>query len=212
MRKKQFLLTAVVLLFVSSFVQSAFAVLYPFEIFSENGSYWDDPGINIFMDVFSDGSSDSTAKFVFHNNSTVDCVVARIYFDNTNLLEGSVLNIINGPGTLFNEGFPGPGNIPGGNEIGFVADKEFNVGAESPAPKNGINSILANETVTLEFELLNGGLQDILNELNSGSLRVAVHVMSFLDGSSNGAVNVPEPATICLLSLGGLLFRRRKSA
>jgi len=164
------------------------------------------------MDVFSDDSSDSTAKFAFYNNSTVDCTVTRIYFDDGTLLGGSDLNIINSPGTLFNEGFPGPSNIPGGKEIGFVADKEFNVGAESPPPENGINSILAGETVTLEFELSGGSLQDVLNELNDGSLRVAVHVMCFPDESSNGAVNVPEPATMCLLGLGGLLFCRRKKA
>ena len=162
------------------------------------------------MDVFSDDGGDSTVRFAFYNNSKVDCVVTRIYFDDGTLLDGSTRNIINSPGTLFNENFPGPGNVPGGNEIDFIADKEFNVGAESPSPENGINSILAGETVTLEFELLSGGLQDILDELNNGDLRVAIHIMSFPDGSSNGAVNIPEPATICLLGLGGLLFGKRK--
>ncbi|MBN1457488.1 MAG: PEP-CTERM sorting domain-containing protein [Sedimentisphaerales bacterium] len=208
MRKNPFLLTAAILLFV----QPVFAALYPFEIFSENGSYWNHPGINIFMDVFSSNNGDSTAMFTFYNNSTIDCVVTRIYFDDDNFLEGSALNIINGPGTLFDKNFPGPGNIPGGNEIDFTADKQFNVGARSPSPENGINSISAGETVTLEFELSGGGLQDILNELDNGDLRVAVHIMSFPDGSSNGAVNVPEPATLCLLGLGGLLFGKRKKA
>ena len=40
----------------------------------------------------------------------------------------------------------------------------------------------------------------------------AIAQASQLDSISSGSIITPEPATICLLALGGLLLRRRKSA
>ncbi len=181
------------------------ATIYQFEIFTNNGNFNDDPGINIYMDV---DNGDSIAEFTFYNDSTVQSTITNIYFDDGTLI-GATLGIINGPGTLFAE--DGPTNLPGGNIIGFDADREFNIGATQPPPDNGINNIGPGEWVTIEFDLVGGTLQDVLDELNSGALRVGVHIQDFTDGSSESAVNVPEPATICLFGLGGLaLLRKRK--
>ncbi|MHC4126371.1 MAG: PEP-CTERM sorting domain-containing protein [Planctomycetota bacterium] len=38
-----------------------------------------------------------------------------------------------------------------------------------------------------------------------------MHLIAFADDSSEGAVTTPEPATLCILGLGGLvLIRKRK--
>ena len=184
---------------------SAFATIYPFTIFTDNGDYNDDPGINIYMDVWN---GDNIAYFTFYNDSTVQSSITNIYFDDGTLI-GATLDIINGPGTLFAE--DGPDNLPGGSIIGFNADREFNIGATPPPPDNGINNI-GGEWVTIEFELLGGTLQDLLNELNSSALRVGIHIQNFTDGSSESAVNeIPEPATVLIFGLGGLaLLRKRK--
>lgn len=182
------------------------AAIYPFTIFTNNGNYYDDPGIDIYMDVWN---GDDVAKFTFYNDSTVQSSVTGIYFDD-GVLIGATLGIINGSGTLFAE--DGPANLPGGNLIGFNADREFNIGPEPSPPANGINNIGVGEWVTVEFNLLGGSLQDVLNELNDGTLRVGVHIQNFADGSSESAVNeIPEPATVLMFGLGGLaLLKKRK--
>ncbi|MFH1371643.1 MAG: PEP-CTERM sorting domain-containing protein, partial [Planctomycetota bacterium] len=63
-----------------------------------------------------------------------------------------------------------------------------------------------------KFDLINGGtLEDVIDELNNGTLRVGIHIIGLPDGSSESAILVPEPATMCLLGLGalGLLKKRR---
>ncbi len=187
------------------FLQTSYAAIYPFEIFTDNGNFNNDPGVNVWMEV---SNGDNIVEFTFYNDSTVQSTVTNIYFDDGTLI-GATLSIINGAGTLFAE--DGPNNIPGGEEIFFDADREFNVGAEPPPSSNGINHIGIGEWVTIEFELVGGTLENVLNELNLGTLRVGLHIQDFTDGSSESAVNiVPEPATMCLLALGGLILRKRK--
>ncbi len=182
------------------------ATIYPFTIFTNNGNFNDDPGINIYMDVTNGGS---VAEFTFYNDSTIQNSVTNIYFDDGPII-GSTMNIINGPGTLFAE--DGPTNLPSGNTIGFSADREFNIGAEPAPPANGINNIGAGEWATVQLDLVGFTLQDVLNALNDTSLRVGIHIQDFTDGSSESAVNVPEPATMVLLGLGGLALLRKRRA
>ena len=97
------------------------AVYYSFDIFTSNGQYYDDPAVNMYMDV-SNGAGQ--VDFKFYNVSLIQSSLARIYFDDGSLL--GISSITNGPGTSFSEAYPGPGNLPNGETIGFCADRELN--------------------------------------------------------------------------------------
>ena len=212
----QFVALAVTLLIYVCAVP-AFAVMYPLEIFTNNGPYSDGTDVDLFMDVSNVGNEEGYTDFMFYNNSIVDCSITNIYFDDGSLL--GIDAIENGPigVVLFDTAVGGPGNLPGGGAIGFSADKEFNIGPVSPPSENGVNNIPAGEWVNINFALEYivsenrwATLDDVLNELNDGTLRVGIHIQAFPGGSSESAVNVPEPATIGLLGLGGLWLLHRK--
>jgi hypothetical protein len=70
------------------------------------------------------------------------------------------------------------------------------------------------ESVTITFDLMAGGTyQDVIDELNDGTLRIGIHVVGFESGGSESFVHVPEPATASLLGMAatGLLLRRRRT-
>ncbi len=197
---------------IAGVVPSAQGVIVPFDIFTDNGDYSDGSLVDIFMDVFN---GEGVAKFKFYNSSSTQCSITNIYFDDGSLL--GIDSIENGSGTSFDRPTGGPGNLPGGNLLDpdFIADREFNVGADSPPYHNGVNHIGPGEWVTITFNLTNGGtLGGVLSELVDGRLRVGLHVQGFDEGSSESLLNqpVPEPGTICLFGLGALaLLRNRKT-
>ena len=80
--------------------------------------------------------------------------------------------------------------------------------AAPPAPKKGVNP---GESLGVIFTLKdNGTLEDVVDELATGELRIGIHVINFDSGGSESFVNVPEPATLLLLTLGAGLVRRRR--
>ncbi len=192
------------------------AVIYPFEIFTDNGTYNDNPGWDLYVDVW-DG--DNQANFTFYNNSSFDSSIARIYFDDGTLLGiDEVINSVDpGPPKVTYTSFnttQSPGDLPGGNLLdpNFVADREFSIGSLNPPPWKGVNNgDILNEWVTVSFTL-SGDLTALLGELNNGTLRVGLHVIGLPDGSSESAVLIPEPATVLLLGLGALALLRRRRA
>ncbi len=67
------------------------------------------------------------------------------------------------------------------------------------------------EWVTIKFDLMGGGtLDDVIDELSDGTLRIGIKVQSFPGGSSESGVNVPEPVTVALLGIGALFMLKRK--
>ena len=188
-------------------VCTAHAVIYDFEVFTTNGAHSFDLD-GLYVDVTN---GDGYVDFTFYNDSSVQSSVVGIYFDDGTLFD--IDSIINGPGTEFV--YPETlGGLPGGGmlEPPFVADRHFNAGATNPVPEYGINEGNINrEWVTINFELRgNGTLDDVIAELESGALRIGLHIIALPDGSSESAILVPEPATMGLLGIGGLLLMRRR--
>ncbi len=176
------------------------------DIFTDNGIYADDLGMNLFVEV-SGGAVDQV-RFEFHNDSSVDSSIARIYFDDDlDLLLGIADNgIVNGPGTSFSEG-GSPLDLPAGHDLVPVFEKtlDFMASADEPPPTNGVNND-PNEWVAIIFDLVGGSsVSEVVEGLEYGTLRIGVHVIAFPDGSSEAAVT-PEPATVGLVLVGGLML------
>ena len=189
-------------------VSSAHAVIYDFEVFTTNGMYSDNLD-GMYVEVTNGVGS---VDFTFYNGAAVQSTISGIFFDDGSLL--GIDSITNSPSYTT---FSAPrtlGEFPAGHTLDppFIADREFNTGASSPPPQKGVNDgDLVNEWVMVSFELTGGGtLEDVLAELNSGALRIGIHITALGDDSSESAVLVPEPATMGLLGLGGLLLMRRR--
>lgn len=180
-------------------------VVYPLEIFTDNGSYYASSDVDLHVEV---ADRDSQVDFTFHNESLIDCTIATIYFQSGPFLSSPV--IIEGPGTSF-DGYPTPHNLPAGKllEPSFVATYELSMGSDKPAPQNGINP---GEWIIATFDLINDGtFLNVIDDLNREALRIGAHVIGLPDGSSESAIIIPEPSTLSLLCLCAfVLFRKRR--
>ncbi|MHC4155419.1 MAG: PEP-CTERM sorting domain-containing protein [Planctomycetota bacterium] len=184
---------------------------YPFEIFTSNGGYYDSPDIDLYV-VVSNG--DNSVDFTFYNESLIPSSLSAVYFDDGSLL--GISAVTSGPGTLFTQPAT-PGNLPGAGFLDppFVTTEEFCVDGDPPPSQNGVNPVGSGEPlewVQITFDLVGGGtLAHVLDELDTGALRIGVHVTALPDGSSESATNVPEPATVFILGLGALVVLRKRT-
>lgn len=185
----------------ASLLQASY--VYPLGIFTDNGSYYDSGDLNCYVEV-SNGGTD-LVDFTFYNESLINSSIASIYFDNDSLLD--IVSITEGTGTSFNHPAK-PSNLPGANLLtpSFVTTDEFSFNGEPPKPHNGVNP---GEWVQITFDITGSTFAAVIDELNTGSIRVGTHIIALPDGSSESAV-VPEPTTICLLGLGSLALVRRR--
>lgn len=178
-------------------------LIYEFDVFTDNGNYADDPALNMYFEISEQG--DGSVLFEIHNDSTIaSSSIANVYFDGNDYLDG--LSIINGVDVLFVDK-SSPSNMGGGLKPKF--DTSHAIGADSPAPFNGVN---ASQILGVSFELKkNTTYTDVVSAISSGDLRVGLHATALPDGSSEWAVNsmevVPEPATLALLGLGAIALR-----
>jgi len=157
------------------------------------------------------------AVFTFSNSGPEASSIAQIYFDNgsPSLTLASISGITNGPGVNFVEG-ASPGNLPGANNItpGFNTSFSLLASATAPASVNGVNP---GEWVSILFNYVSGStFADVVGDLNSGALRVGMHVIGFDNGRSEAFVTpIPEPETYALMLAGlallGFAARRKRN-
>jgi hypothetical protein len=134
--------------------------------------------------------------FKFANAGPLASVIGQIYFDDANSLLSNMTVLDDthpetSPGVAFSIG-ANPANLPSGNTVVPPFEADFSAGANNPAPQNGVNPA---ETLGILFD---GDLAAALAALNSGALRLGLHVQAIgSTGNSDSFVSVPEP--------GGLL-------
>lgn len=157
----------------------------------------------------SDGGS--FVSFAFDNAATVSSSVARIFFDSNDAL-GALLRLASPfPSLSYSSGVQfsrdaNPGTLPGGNSLGF--DTDYSVSARNPKPSWGLND--ANDLLTIKFTLAPSASHgDVLAALDSGALRVGMHVIAIGQASkSDGFLNNPNtnaPPTLVPAPAAGLL-------
>lgn len=180
------------------------AVLYPLVIFNDT-NFADDPGLNFYVDVFDAGTG--KVDFKFHNTSTIDSTIARVYIDDDGLLS-DVPSITNGPGTLFNEDAT-PANLPAGHTLTPSFNAAFSAGANPPPAQNGIDPA---EWVKITFDVESGHtFSDVIDHMNDGAMRIGAHIISVSREEVSVSAVTPEPATIALLGLGALSLLKNRS-
>ena len=173
---------------------------------SSDGEVWDN--------TYSQNVNRVTFKFDNIAGGT-DSVISEIYF-----YDGSLLNMYSiddsYPGVEF-EGINDPVNP---TELsGYVASTLVSVigatEAKNPEPKNGVK---VGQWLKIGYTLLPGvTFQDLIDEIAAGEVVVGIHVKS-IDDPTGGApsdsfvTDVPEPATLAILGLGGfaLAVRNKK--
>ncbi|MHC4291431.1 MAG: PEP-CTERM sorting domain-containing protein [Planctomycetota bacterium] len=149
--------------------------------------------------------------FKFMNEGPDHCVITEIYFQTMSLLDFHSIDE-NLPGVDFKESEVGsisPGNLPGGKSISpkFIATTAFSIEPLNPEPKWGVEP---GEWVAIYYTLQVGTTaQNVFDELANEQTRIGLHVQSFDNGGSESFIT-PEPATMILLGLGGLMLRKRK--
>lgn len=184
-------------------------VTYSFYCVTDNNSTNAATGEAQLSVIVSNGGNQVT--FTFLNDALgLPCVISEIYFDDGTLLEIDHI-VDNPPDVDFQHDKVTPKQMPGWNLVNpeFVAIESFSLEPENPSPEHGVGP---GEQVQVVFNLKGDGtVQDVLDELANGSLRIGMHVIAFgnCDGSES-FVNTPEPTTIALLGFGALLLIRKR--
>lgn len=187
-------------------------------------------------DTATDGTALAAdqALFVFRNLGPNASSITDVYFDDGTLLSIAQLAPAGG-GVSFSQD-ASPGNLPGGNTIGFQTTAGFSADSDPPVQPNGVNP---GEQLWVLFNLQSGktfvnviqALEGVLQEpAGVNALRVGLHVQGFSNGDSLSFVNqeggagsaqvltpVPLPAALPLLlagllPLGAVVRRRKKTA
>jgi len=182
---------------------------FPFEIFTDNGSYSDGSGLNLYFNVSQVDTFE--AEFTFYNDSLTRSSMSGIYFNFGS--PEDVIGFTNGPGTSFETGAT-PGHLPACNNLEPPFDDAElypAFGSASPRYGNGINPADPAEWLKVNLDISNtSNFSGLVDGLQNNEYRIGIHLIGLPDGSSEMAVSTPEPATIMLMGFGGLALARRK--
>jgi hypothetical protein len=156
--------------------------------------------------------------FTLTNNGLDAATIIGVYFDDGLLLglsglidaDDDALGSFGDPGVDFSPPAV-PSELPGSVMASppFVTTVGFSADADPPAPARGVSP---GESLGVVFDLGGGGtFADVINQMNTGAIRVGIMVGFDLSGGSESLVNVPEPSAALLLAsaLVGLAALRR---
>ena len=184
---------------------------------SPNSAFANQTATQLFMDVTDEGAG--KVRFTFRNEGPLASVINAIYFDDRTPAIMSLASVINGPGTSYSFG-ASPGDLPGGNSmtVPFNVSAGLLADADNPAPHKGAGP---GEWVAIVANLVAGiSYADVIDDINSGRLRMGMHVISQVDGDSDAFVTgggdtpvipLPAGAGLALAGLAPLAFRRRRT-
>ena len=170
--------------------------------------------------ISDEGVGAGQVAFIFTNVGPDSMSITDVYFDDGSLL--GIASIINGSGVAFSQG-ASPGDLPGGNSVGFMATAGFTADSDPPAQPNGVNP---GETLTIVFNLIAGQTYaDVIAAMGigfgEGGLVIGIHVQGFAGGGSEAFITdgppdemVPLPAGVALglAGLAPVMIRRRRQS
>jgi len=198
---RHFMLIALSLILLLSSGLTEASLIY-FESFTTEGGYYNDPGLNIYANVFGVAGQ---VHFEFHNESQMTSSIEGIYFED-DVLDG-IAGFDCGTGTLYQEWAAAP-ILPGCQTLNPVFITAYSADSEPSTFHNGIEP---GEMLTIILNIDSGAtFGNVADRLMNGNLRVGAHVIGFPDDSSISMVT-PEPATLLLLGLGTVMLRRKRS-
>lgn len=168
-------------------------------------SIWDATEAN---NTFSLALSANEILFTVQNDAVVASNVAEVYIDDGLLGPSVAVNSLGGF-TNFSGGGANPGNLPGGNSVGFTATTSFSADVNPGPPSNGVNESIDILGIVLGL----GSFADfsaIVSAVENGDLKFGYHVRSI--GSAGGSdsyvstvVPVPAAAWLFLSAMAGLI-------
>lgn len=170
----------------------------------------------LFVDVIENGAD---VEFKFRNEGPVASSISEVYF-----YDGVLLNMYTIDDSCTGVDFENlgdktnPKSLPGYNPDKDLLEVLSATEAERPEPANGVKP---GEWLSIGYTLL-ADFQTLLDNIDNGEVVIGIHVKAIncdpddplASTQSDSFINdhLPEPTTVLLLGLGGLLLRKKRRA